>query len=266
MTVPYPEDPPPGPPPPPGYSPGVYYPGGPAYGGPPSYPPVPPPPFPPPSPPPSRRALWIVLGVVAVVAVVAIAVTTVVFVTRGSDVAPEAGPDITELKSSMLIKEADFASVSGGEFATDGPEDDPEWEKIDVDPSECEYMVQYPPASQQVRGELSNPDGAGYIVTLRINSEWPDLAEILVACDSRVLTYNDMEGTVRAVDVPDLPDWAIAVEVEGDDLEGGGFAYVTGYYRGVQIDAEHFGERHRQSHMVELVKMFNAQVDRLADR
>lgn len=246
MTVPYPEQPPPGQPPPPGYG----------WGG---QPPPPPPYYPAPQHK-SRRGLWLALGAVALVALAVIATTVVLFLTRESGTEP----DITALTTSMLIDESEFGNVAQGEFSSDGPNDDPEWEKLDVDPSECEYMVQYPRASEQVRGERSNPDGEGFIVTLRINTEWPDLKALLAECDSKQVTYEEIEGTVHALDLSDLPDWAVAVEVESEDLGGGGFSYVVGYYRGIQIDVEHFGATTSKSDRADLVRMFNAQVERLS--
>jgi len=65
--------------------------------------------------------------------------------------------------------------------------------------------------------------------------------------------------TVRAVDHPELPDWAVAVAMDTDEDQ---FVYVSGYYRGVQVDAEYFGRQHTKSDLDELVRMFNAQVDR----
>ena len=239
MTVPYPEDPQQGP-----YGYGY------GYGGP------PPPPYYPAPQRKSRTGLWISLGVVALIAVLAVVLTTVFFVTRK--------PVITELTAAMLIPESEFPSLPDAEFTEEPIEEDPELDEFEVDPVECLYMVQYPRTTQATSRSLDNDDD-GFIVRLRINKEWPDLKAVLSECDSRQITFAEQGGTVRALDWPNLPDWAVAVELEVEDDESIGFVYASGYYRGVQIDTQHFGDEHSKSDRDEVVRMFNAQVDRLSE-
>jgi hypothetical protein len=231
VTVPYPEYPPPG------------------YG----------PPMPPYYPAPQRKSrtgLWIGLAAVVVLAIVAITVTTVFLLTRKRD--------ITELTASMLLPESDFPSLEAAEFVDEPVAEDDEYDfdPADVDPAECFYVVEYPHATQATSKSVTNDDG-GFTVKLRINDEWPDLKKIVAECDARAIEFADLEGTVRAVDHPELPDWAVAVALDTDEDQ---FVYVSGYYRGVQVDAEYFGRRYTKSDLGELVRMFNLQVDRLSEQ
>ena len=202
----------------------------------------------------SRTGLWI--GLAVAVLVVAGAVTAgAIWLTRDTD--------ITDLTAAMVLPESEFPEVPDGEFIRDPVEDDPEWDPVDVDPAKCFAIVQYPRATQAVRSSVTDPDGAGYMVTLRIDEKRTDLAAVLAECESEKVEYADMTATIRGLDVPDLPDWAIGVEVDtGDDI---GFRYVSGYYRGVLVDVEHFGSIDGPD-TDELARLFNAQVARLADR
>lgn len=204
----------------------------------------------------SRTGLWIGLAAFVVLAIVAIAATTVFLLTRKRD--------ITELTATMLIPESEFPSLEAAEFVEEpiAADDEYDFDPADVDPAECFYMVEYAHATQATSRSVTNAD-EGFTVKLRINEEWPDLKKILSQCDSRAIEFADLEGTVRAVDVPRLPDWAVAVALDTDEDQ---FVYVSGYYRGVQVDAEYFGRQHTKSDLDELVRMFNAQVDRLSER
>jgi len=244
VTVPYPEYPPPGPQHPPAQG----FPVGYGYG-------------PPPSPyhqapqRKSRTGLWIGLAVVVVLAVLSVVATTVFLLTRKRD--------ITDLTAAMLLPESDFPSLADAEFVGEPIAADAEFDfdPSEVEPAECFYMVEYPHAKQATSKSVTNDD-EGFTVKLRINDdESPDLKKILAECDSRTITFADMEGTVRAMNFPQLPDWAVAIAVDTDEVQ---FVYASGYYRGVQVDAEHFGPTHTKSDLDELVRMFNAQVDRLS--
>jgi hypothetical protein len=193
--------------------------------------------------------------VVVVLTVVSVVATTVFLLTRKRD--------ITDLTVAMLLPESDFPSLADAEFVGEPIAADAEFDvdPSDVDPAECFYMVEYPHAKQTTSKSVTNDD-EGFTVKLRINDDdWPDLKEILAECDSRTVTFADMAGTVRAMNLPELPDWAVAIAVDTDEVR---FAYASGYYRGVQVDAEHFGSKHTKSDLDELVRMFNAQVDRLS--
>lgn len=204
--------------------------------------------------PKSRTGLWIGLGVGVLVFAVAVA-GGVIWLTRETD--------ITDLTSSMVLPESEFPDVPDGEFVKDPVENDPEWDPADVKPAKCFAVVQYPRATQAVRSSVTDPDGSGYMVTLRIDEKRTDLPAVLAECESEEIEYADLTATVSSLDVPDLPDWAVAVVVDTGD--GLGFSYVSGYYRGVLVDVEHFGEA-GDADVDELGRLFNAQVERLADR
>jgi flagellar basal body-associated protein FliL len=215
---------------------------------PPSYYPVP--------QPKSHRSLWIALAVAVCVVVAAATVAAVYLFTRK--------PDITALTESMLIPESAFPSLPDGEFSREAVSDSDDEAAADVTPVECEFMANYPSADQITRAQVSSADDT-FVMTLRINREWPDLRAVLDDCDGRSIEYGGTKATVASVDAPDLPDWAIGVELKDENPDAGSFLYFSGYHRGLQIEALHSG-RQSPSDVATLVEMLNAQVDRLADR
>jgi hypothetical protein len=142
-------------------------------------------------------------------------------------------------------------------------------------PAECTFLYWGATATQTTGASLtktSETDAVveyGYSRSLAIDETVSDLKAILRACDSREIR-DGLGGnpyTLHSLDLPGLPDWAVAYNfvIDHDYVWK---SFIEGYYRGVDvvISGDGYPEDHVASDTAAMVRTFNAQVARLSRR
>lgn len=208
------------------------------------------------------RLLWALIG--AGLAVVLAMVVAVVSVTPGKaggsprSVGPSPGPDIGTVTEAMLINGT--PAVTG--WVTETRDNPGDGTVIGLTPLECGYLTLGFASARRVTGSYVVA-GSRLDIALETTPQRPDLGAVVERCAR--YTYGARSGgSLRPIELLDLPSWSTAVTDTGNDTWSE--LIIGGFYRGVYIRA-HYSEEEGglQAEMASaLVTMFNEQVDKLA--
>jgi hypothetical protein len=177
--------------------------------------------------------------------------------------------DIKQLTDSMFVDPSSFPVVDGAQWFSPKSIDNSTRATIVIDPSECSPLLLGPTASQQKFEGLTKRSMRSFSVTLAVPTERPDYKALVGRCGT--VTSHQAEGGrgitrhFKLRELGGLPDWATVVQ---DDADTRPAVTIVGVYRGILISAsysEQVSEDPSPTNEAALVKIFNAQVDKLED-
>ncbi|MBP1820096.1 hypothetical protein [Mycobacterium sp. OAE908] len=177
--------------------------------------------------------------------------------------------DLTQVTNSMFVDRSAVPANLPMRFAGPSIRNDT-GPNPPVYPSECGPIFSGPADTQSgdvkwatvsATGEALNADHGGYLLSISVPRERPDLKSLLSRCAS--IEHEGVTATYSPLPAQGLPDWAVATRVATRGATG---ADIMGYCRGLYISANFIQRPAADMSPTDtdtLVKLFNEQAAKL---